>query len=61
MKGNFCKFTELTNFSFLQGALEILGDGDSKGPPSETLSQEEHTPNTEEMEVKVDRSLNLFN
>lgn len=42
-----------------KGALEILGDGDSKGPPSETLSQEEHTPNTEEMEVKVDPMLFL--
>lgn len=36
-----------------------MEDSDSREPPSETLSQEEHTPNTEEMEVKVDPMLFL--
>lgn len=42
-------------YIILQGAIEILAEGEPLGP-SELLSQEDkcHTPSMEEMEVKVD-------
>ena len=47
--------------NFVQGAMDIMNEGDSMGPPSETLTQDDRqcTPSMEEMEVKVDPMLFL--